>query len=221
MDLTGWELKDSGNTWVFPTSAQISPPGDPTLYEDLLILAPGEYLVVMASDKGDPTEINPVTSLPYTNTEGYYLDASGYLHANFKLSGGGEYVGLYDDASVMVHEYAPYPEQTADISYGIAQDLDITEFVSVGDDAQYIIPTEAQGNWTSTTFDDTWWETGDTAIGYADTVPGFAVWNYKANTAVGGLDAALSVLDTPSTWSYVNSENIDTIDYYNSGGHGH
>jgi len=214
VDLTGWKLRDDNNEWVFPESWQISPPGNPTQYQELLTLGPGEYLVVMASGKGDPAQ-------GYTNANGYYLDGAGYLHTNFALKGSGEYLGLLDDANIVIHEYDEYPEQTADISYGIAQDIDKTEFVSVGDSAQYLVPGGGQGDWTSVGFDDTWWQTGETAIGFADTVPGFAVWNYKANTSVGHLDTALQVVDNSGMQSYVSSENIDVINYYNSGGHGH
>jgi hypothetical protein len=44
------------------------------------------------------------------------------LHTNFKLSGGGEYLGLIDgDGFTVLHDYAPsYPEQLDDASYGIS-----------------------------------------------------------------------------------------------------
>ena len=80
--LSGWKLEDSNNEWLFPESWQISPPGNPTQYEALLTLDPGEYLVVMASGLGD----DPA----YVNANGYYLDGDGYLHTNFRLSGSGE-----------------------------------------------------------------------------------------------------------------------------------
>lgn len=42
------------------------------------------------------------------------------LHAAFKLSGSGEYLGLLDQDRVVVHEYAPvFPTQQTDISYGL------------------------------------------------------------------------------------------------------
>ncbi|MGB2823650.1 MAG: lamin tail domain-containing protein, partial [Phycisphaerae bacterium] len=214
VDLTGWKLEDGNNEWVFPESWQISPPGDPTYYQELLTLGPGEYLVVMASGKGDPAE-------GYVNADGYYLDVAGYLHTNFSLKGGGEYLGLLDDTNTVVHEYDEYPAQTADISYGIAQDIDKTEFVSAGDSAKYLVPGGGEGDWTSVGFDDGSWQTGETALGFADTVPGFAVWNYKASVTVGHLDTALDVIDSPGMQSYVNSENIDVVNYWNSGGHGH
>lgn len=43
------------------------------------------------------------------------------LHANFKLSGSGEYLALVDpDGTTVAFEFAPqYPEQVADVSYGL------------------------------------------------------------------------------------------------------
>ncbi|MCB1094534.1 MAG: CotH kinase family protein [Verrucomicrobiae bacterium] len=45
------------------------------------------------------------------------------LHANFKLSGDGEYLALIKpDGKTVCHAYAPrYPEQSADVSYGLIQ----------------------------------------------------------------------------------------------------
>ena len=70
-------------------------------------LAPGAHLVIFASgkDRRDPT---------------------GTLHTNFRLSGGGEYLGLIaPDGSTVVHAYAPeFPPQEPDISYGLAGSSD-------------------------------------------------------------------------------------------------
>lgn len=65
------------------------------------ILQPGERVVVYASG----------------------LPALGPLHASFKLSTGGEYLGLTNAAGTVVHEYAPsFPPQAADVSYGLDPD---------------------------------------------------------------------------------------------------
>ncbi len=66
-------------------------------------LAAGDYLLLFASGKDR-------------------APLSGELHANFKLSGDGEYLALVrPDGRTVVHEYAPaYPSQMADVSYGFA-----------------------------------------------------------------------------------------------------
>jgi CotH protein/chitobiase/beta-hexosaminidase-like protein/lamin tail-like protein len=70
---------------------------------DATSLDAGEYLLVFASDK-DRT------------------GPTGELHTNFKLSGGGEYLALVsDDGSTVTSEY-DFPEQQADVSYGLLGD---------------------------------------------------------------------------------------------------
>lgn len=73
-------------------------------------VAPGEYLVVFAS-KDD------------------FIDRAGNLHTNFKLTGGGEYLGLTDPSSFVVHEYAPgFPSQVNNQSYGLTFDGEAATF---------------------------------------------------------------------------------------------
>jgi|GEM_PF-872123 len=210
--LSGWKLRDGNNTWTFPQSWQISPPGNPNQYAELLRLDPGEYLVVMASGKGgDPR---------YVNAEGYYLDAAGFLHTNFSLKGSGEYLGLLDPSNTVVHQYNEFPGQFADISYGIAQDIQQTMFVAPGATARYFVPTAPVSNWTAVTFNDSTWHSGATGLGYVSLVPGFAVWNYKATTTVSNLDVALQVASNPSLRSATYTANPAVINYFNTGGQG-
>jgi len=87
-DLTGWYLTDDDGEltkWQFPS----------------VQLAPGEYLVVFASDKNRAIAGSP-------------------LHTNFRLSAGGEYLALVaSNGTTAVDEYAPeYPGQFPDVSYG-------------------------------------------------------------------------------------------------------
>ncbi len=91
VDLTGWFLTDSATNrtkWRFPVTT----------------IAPGEYLVVFASNKNRTTPGSP-------------------LHTNFVLSGGGEYLGLIrPDGTSVAFEYAPeFPPQNEDVSYGVAR----------------------------------------------------------------------------------------------------
>jgi hypothetical protein len=69
----------------------------------LVTLGPDEYLVVFASGK----DRRP--------------DGGGELHTNFRLSAGGEYLGLFNAQAPrqVVSEFAPaFPEQRTDYSYG-------------------------------------------------------------------------------------------------------
>lgn len=67
--------------------------------------------------------------------------AGNELHTNFKLSGGGEYLGFYDNSGIALTIFDPaYPEQQADVSYGFFED----GYISFAD------PTPNASNTTST-----------------------------------------------------------------------
>ncbi|MBT3198999.1 MAG: hypothetical protein HN350_03695 [Phycisphaerales bacterium] len=196
VDLTNWSLEDSKDSWTFPANTS---------------LAPGEYMVLFASN-GRETVESP------TNP---YLDPAGYLHTNFKLSGGGEYLGLLDDTGAVVHEYDEYPEQMDDVSYGLAQTVETTDFILSGDTARYLVPGSDPGAWTTPGFDDSTWLEGETGIGYSDLVPGFSLTTYRSGSAISDLTAAMYLIDTPGIQTFTYSANVPFIDYYNSGGSGH
>ncbi len=67
----------------------------------------GQYLVVFAGDDADPT-------------------SGSDLYTGFGLSRSGDYLGFFDPAGELVSEFGPdgtdYPEQTADVSYGLVAD---------------------------------------------------------------------------------------------------
>ena len=87
----------SANGWHLTDDAEEL---DKWLLPDVSIPADG-YLVVFASgaDQADP---------------------ESELHANFKLSSGGEYLGLVRPDGTVSHEYSPeYPGQMTDVSYGL------------------------------------------------------------------------------------------------------
>jgi len=88
VDLAGWFLTDTANAktkWAFPS----------------LVIAPGGYVVVFASNKNR-------------------RDPSRPLHTNFALSAGGEYLGLIkSDGQTVASEFAPtFPAQLEDVAYG-------------------------------------------------------------------------------------------------------
>lgn len=89
LDLEGWSLTDNE--------------GDPDqwIIPQRLLLA-DKRLVIFASGK-DRSPSNP----------------SENLHTNFKLSGSGEYLGLFEPDGTTATEFSPaYPSQLPDISYG-------------------------------------------------------------------------------------------------------
>jgi len=71
-----------------------------------LSLAPGEHRLLFASDKNK-------------------TDPASELHTNFSLNDQGEYFALVmPDGVTVAHSYDPYPAQSADVSYGIAINVD-------------------------------------------------------------------------------------------------
>ncbi len=109
IDIGGMYLTDDPND---PTQWQI-PATDPVL----TTIAPGSYLVIWAD--GD------------TEDQG--------LHADFKLSAGGEELGLFDADGATLIDSMAFPELPADVSYGRSPDA--------GDDLRYFVaPTPGAAN---------------------------------------------------------------------------
>ena len=91
VDLAGWSLSDDP---ALPAKWQF-PAGT--------IIEAGGYLLVLAD--------NPASPIP----------GAHFLHANFKLSGNGDFIGLYDDSGAAQDQLAPqFPRQYPFHSYGIA-----------------------------------------------------------------------------------------------------
>ncbi len=95
LDIGGYHLTDRQTNlskWTFPPGTTIPASGQ---------------IVVFASgfDIADPS-----------------LDDRGYLHTDFQLDAGGEFLALTAPNRDVLHQYAEYPRQFTDVSYGIAAD---------------------------------------------------------------------------------------------------
>ncbi|MBN2474999.1 MAG: lamin tail domain-containing protein [Pirellulales bacterium] len=132
VDLLGWFLTDD--------EADLTKWAFPAVS-----LNSGDYLVVFASGQ----EVND------------HVDPLGYLHTNFRLDAGGEYLGLVRPDGVTVsHAYAPeYPRQREDISYGVAQGAAGLAREATG--LKYRVPESSDASlgttWTAADFDDSSW----------------------------------------------------------------
>ncbi|MBI3870414.1 MAG: lamin tail domain-containing protein [Verrucomicrobia bacterium] len=145
------------------------------------------------------------------------------LHVNFGLSSQGEYLALARPDDSLASEFNPYPKQYDNISYGVVQQTDISQFLGTNAAVKYYIPSNNTLGltWTARTgFAETGWVAGTNGLGFEQSVPGFAVKNYKANILVGDLTTASNVLNNPSQQSAVYSETKNVINYFNSGGAG-
>ena len=112
-------------------------------------IAEGEYLIVFASGKDRD---------------------NGELHTNFKISKLGGYLGLVDpDGKTVVSEFAEFPVQFENFSYGIKSKA--TSFsrtlVKEGDACKVLVPTSSIGTaWRSINYNDQAWSDATTGIGY-------------------------------------------------------
>lgn len=73
-------------------------------------LEPEQYLVVFASGKAP-------------------LPGERQLHAGFRLKASPDYLALLDASGRLAQQFAPYPEQRSDVSYGLGSD-GVTGFLS-------------------------------------------------------------------------------------------
>ena len=160
--LDGWYLTDDLadlDRWPFPD----------------ITLQPNDYLIVFAS--------SPENAFGERLDD--YVDAGGFLHANFSLDADGEYLGLTMSdgmgGQTIVHEYVQqYPLQTADVSYGIGQSIatqvlidadakPATEWAPGDGTLDAPSPGEAPP-WTLASFYDSLWRTsapsGSTGVGF-------------------------------------------------------
>ncbi len=93
IDIAGWTISDSTMTWVVP-SGQAA----------LTTIPASGYLIIWASDKGDPGDPD-------------FPGPIGELHANFKLTAAGETLVLRNAASMQV-DTITFPALVTDQSYG-------------------------------------------------------------------------------------------------------
>lgn len=113
-------------------------------------LPPFGYLVVFASDKNRTNGAN--------------------LHTNFKLDGGGQFLGLIrPDGVTITSQFAPkYPDQSGDISYGLAMSSGPTNsLIAVGASGRVLIPSSDIGaGWRAVAYDDSAWLAALNGVGF-------------------------------------------------------
>ncbi|MFT5498389.1 MAG: hypothetical protein ACI9TH_003801, partial [Kiritimatiellia bacterium] len=165
-------------------------------------LAAGQFMIIFATDKDRAV-------------------AGAELHTNFKLSGGGEYLGLIRPDLSIAHEYAPaFPNQAADVSYGIQ--LTSPQFIGEGSAVEILVPTDGSlgATWTGTAFVPTGWIDGELGAGFGMTEAGMTVNYYKSAISVSSLAVAESVISTPANQSSFASELRPYVNLLDTGGAG-
>lgn len=99
------------------------------------------------------------------------IEDPNFLHTNFNLNAGGEYLALIEpDGFSVSDEYAPaYPQQYKDVSYGLGNESPVieTQILPLGSSLNYLVPTAEIGDdWKSPGFDDSAWTPSASAIGF-------------------------------------------------------
>lgn len=113
-------------------------------------LGPGQFLVVFASDKDRRNTGRP-------------------LHTNFKLSAGGEYLGLSRPDGTITTAFTPsFPPQATDVSYGLEPGEQTVTLLSEIAKARFHVPTNGMDSerWMAPDFDDQHWLTVTNGVGF-------------------------------------------------------
>jgi hypothetical protein len=164
VDLTGWYLTDN----AADLKKWRFPP---------TTLGAGQFLVVFASGQARDD----------------HVDSQGHPHANFQLSGDGEYLALVEpDGTSISSQFRPaFPQQFDDVAFGLEQQVDETVLVGKGHTGRLIVPDSETGTaiglaWTgrSEPFDDGAWITVATGIGF-DRAAGSEPTGSETNMALG------------------------------------
>lgn len=142
-------------------------------------LAPAGYLLVFASGKDRALAGSP-------------------LHANFRLSAGGEYLALLEpDGITVTHAITPaYPRQVdgATFGSGMAAQAEIVTFLTPGSEARWLVPDSpdaAAADWQSPGYSDDAWTPAQTGIGYQ--FDGLVGAGGDVSAAMRGINASIFV----------------------------
>lgn len=133
----------------------------------------GDYLLVFASGKDRAVAGQP-------------------LHANFSLNRAGEYLALVDPAGTIQDVLAPFPEQLADVSFGLGVAATGEEpLVGEQHPVRVLVPTTASAaaglSWTEVAYDDSSWLVGAGGVGYERSPGGSIDYTSYIDTDVNAL----------------------------------
>ncbi|HEX2749311.1 MAG TPA: lamin tail domain-containing protein, partial [Verrucomicrobiales bacterium] len=90
------------------------------------------------------------------------------LHTNFSLSAGGEYLALVRPDGTRSSEWAPYPQQYPNISYGTSNSSSDVTWVQQSTAVKAFVPVDTSliPQWRSIGFNDAAWTSGTFGVGY-------------------------------------------------------
>lgn len=125
VSLAGWTIGDATATWELPAGTTIGAKDTFLANGD-----PADYLIVFASDKGDPDDND-------------FPGPAGELHTNFKLSSEGDSVKLITADGFVADEYFAMPRMDDDFAFGRASDYGELAYLDL---ATPLAPNTPAGN---------------------------------------------------------------------------
>lgn len=149
------------------------------------------------------------------------------LHTDFTLDADGGYLALLAADTTPVHEYASYPQQLTNVSYGLSVQRDEDPLIGASGTLTYRIPTGPMpADWTARDFAEAGWTAGAAGLGY-DTetttpqVPGFGVRMVDTSSGtIANIGVATTLLNGNTTGFVVASNraaNSTVINYGDTG----
>ncbi|MCP5527325.1 MAG: lamin tail domain-containing protein [Verrucomicrobiales bacterium] len=105
--------------------------------------------------------------------------AGAPLHTDFRLSAGGEYLGLFSPAGEAVSEFSPaFPPQAPDVSFGSGRQSQTIPLLTGDTPARYLVPEGDTVNpgWFQGGEPGAGWQSGFAAIGYETSPAEYAGW---------------------------------------------
>ena len=170
------------------------------------VIPAGGYLVVFASGKDRAV-------------------VGQQLHTDFSLEASGGHLALIaPDGATAVHQYAPYPEQLTNLSYGVSVQREESVLIGPGGSLKYHVPSgPLAADWAARGFDDSTWGSGTSGIGYDINTPpqpvaGFAV---RMIDTVGGdlgnIGVATNLLNGNTAGFVMASDTAGTRSHVNFG----
>jgi hypothetical protein len=123
-------------------------------------------------------------------------DPASPLHTNFKLDNdGGDLLLIAPNGIKVISAYRGYPEQQADVSYGMATDSRLIQPILTDAPARVLVPPSADLGlrWTELAFDDASWKQGQTAVGFGVRSPELELLKTDVGTDMLGVNASLYI----------------------------
>jgi hypothetical protein len=114
------------------------------------------------------------------------------LHASFKLASEGGHLALLEPGGGTAWEFAPYPPQVEDFSYGLGQNATILPLVTSGAPARASVPSNGSLGltWTGVGFNPAGWTSGTTGVGYDRNVEYRSLLGTDLGTAMDGVNTS-------------------------------